>query len=280
MEASTKLFSDSEETVRLSITSIAATTPLSDQPIDLYENRMSLVREQFSNRSALSSQAMNPDIEPERLELFLICYSALGVAMTRPVEGWIHRAGRRCEQMGLKKLGAALRSHARQESGHHLMMIEDTRRLVRRWNSHHPLKLDADELIARSETKGVQSYIRLHEEVISGDSPFCQLAIEYEIEKLSVDFGPKWLAHCEKILGREILNGMSFVQEHVAVDEGHTNFNRKQLEMLLAERPEFAMPLVVTGEAALTSYDNFIADCLVLANSMMEQLKITTKAQS
>jgi hypothetical protein len=199
------------------------------------------------------------------LELFLIFFNALGVQMTRPVEDWIRRAGERCTEIGLGELGRALCAHAKQEAGHHLMMIEDTRRLVARWNARRTSKLDADRVLAQPMTNGVRMYCELHEDVIASDSPFGQLAIEYEIERLSVAFGPQLFEQLKRRLDHTILSNLSFLEEHVRVDVGHTQFNERQLERLLTANPAFARALARAGERALDAYAAFFNDCFHLA---------------
>src|SRR5262245_52263353 len=72
-------------------------------------------------------ELLDPAIDPIVLERYLIQFSALGVQMTRPVDGWIRRAGERCIALGLNEIGQSLVKHSKHESGHHLMLIEDTR---------------------------------------------------------------------------------------------------------------------------------------------------------
>src|SRR5262249_30273159 len=131
-------------------------------------------------------------------------------------------------------------------------------------------ELDADKLLASPVSEGVQNYVNMCEEIITGDSPFLHLAVEYEMERLSIGFGPEFVAHCERKLGRDILEALSYIRERAAFDYDRTMFNRLQLEMLINERPELAMPLVVAGEAALYAYDTFIYDCLMRAISPIE----------
>ena len=201
-------------------------------------------------------------ISAPELELFFICFSARGVRMTEPVEGWIFRAGERCTAVGLERLGRALKIHATQEANHHLMMIEDTKTLVDRWNRRHNYQFDASALLDAPATPGIDAYVKLHEDVIGSQAPFCQLAIEYEIEGLSVTLGPKLMQQVERMLGKEILQGLSFLREHVEVDAGHTLFNRAELERLLLQDSTFAQQLGRVGSAALDAYAQFLTECL------------------
>jgi hypothetical protein len=219
----------------------------------------------FEQKSTLVTKILTPDIEPDVLELFLIYFSGLGVAMTEPVEGWIRRAGVGCQEMGLDELGKSLCTHARHEADHHLMLIADTRSLVYRWNERHQAPVNADEILGRPMTEGVLSYRELHEKVIADGRPFCQIAIEYEIEKMSAEYGRRWLDQIARVLGPEILATQTFVREHVELDVGHTKFNQFQLGKLLAIHPEYAGALADAGAAALRAYDSFLDDCLSLA---------------
>ena len=229
-----------------------------------YEGGMEPARARFTQSRTLSIMQA-PDINPVLLELFLIYFTSVGVAMAEPVEDWIRRAGERCEQIGLRELGHALRLHSNHEAGHHLMFIEDTRVLVDRWNARRSFALDADRIREQRMTEGVRRYRKLHEDVIAGDSPFCQLALEYEIERLSVRFGPRFIDRCTKVLGPTVMAGLRFLRHHVSLDGGHTRFNKRQLNRLLDQHPEYLMDLVNTGEEALHAYGMFLDDCLHLA---------------
>jgi hypothetical protein len=211
--------------------------------------------------------------DPVLRELFLIYFCALGVGMTEPVENWIKRAGQRCEELGLLELGQFLKAHAKHEAGHHLMMIEDTRALVANWNARRIPHLDAEKILGLPLTPGVVMYQKLHEEAIAGDAPYGQIAIEYEIERISVEFGPRLIQKCVGVLGPAILRSLSFIREHMEIDVAHTRFNEEQLGKLLSARPEFLIPLVQAGKKALMAYKAFVNDALHLAKVEGQSLR-------
>jgi hypothetical protein len=229
--------------------------------LEQYEVRIAIARERFDQHPAVRALFHNP-IDPLTLEAFLISFAIVGIRMTEPVEGWIRRAGCGCGELGLEHLAKALRAHAQQEANHHLLMLADARLLVERWNQARKPKLDFDLLLDLPPTPGVLAYSALHEGVISGTTPYGQLAIEYEIEMLSVTYGPRLLERCAGLLGKEIFKGLSFLSDHVALDAGHTNFNRIQLGRLLGEQPSFLSGLVAAGSEALGAYAMFLGDCL------------------
>lgn len=236
-----------------------------------YEACMEPIRAGFAAGKTLAMLRAQ-DTDPILLELFLIFFTAVGVAITEPVEGWIRRAGERCEQRGLRDLGRALRLHSNQEAGHHRMLMEDTRVLVDRWNARHPFTLEADLILGQRMTEGVRRYRMLHEDGIASDTPFSQLAIEYEIEGLSVRLGPGMIDRCVRVLGPTVANGLKFLKHHVSLDVGHTRFNQGQIDRLLRQHPEFFQALVHAGGEALHAYGMFLDDCLCLAEQQRGRL--------
>ena len=116
-------------------------------------------------------------------------------------------------------------------------------------------------LLAGPATPGVVRYRELHETVIAGETPYCQLAIEYEIEMLSIAHGKALIANCVARLGKDIVHGLSFLEEHIEVDAGHTKFNAAELGRLVDRHPSFVQPLVAAGSSALDAYSMFLDDC-------------------
>lgn len=235
-----------------------------------YDEALAAARSDFDTLPALRT-VMDPEAPPRLLEAFLIQFCAYGVGMTEPVDGWIRRAGARCREIGLEALGTALERHAEHEAGHHELMIADTRALVERWNRTNVPALDAESLLKRACPPGVLAYQDLHEEVIRSKHPYGQLAIELEIEQLSVTHGAPLLKHCGERCGREVLGSLTFVQDHVLLDQGHTEFNRRQLDAHLTEHPDHLPGLSEAGAAALRAYGGFLTDCLTTAEAFLEE---------
>nr|MDT0663906.1 hypothetical protein [Micromonospora sp. DSM 115978] len=107
-------------------------------------------------------------------------------------------------------------------------------------------------------------YVELHRETIEGERPFGQVAIEYEIERLSTVVGPRILAAAKRFIGPDG-EGYSFIADHVELDQGHTTFNRRQLAGVLAQRPDDLGYLIQVGSRALDTYVTFLVECLLLA---------------
>jgi hypothetical protein len=239
--------------------------------LESYEQQLKPARERFDNSYGLA-KLMSPETPPELVELFLIHFCANGVGMTEPVEGWIRRAGERCLQVGLSELGQALMRHAKHEAGHHVMMIRDTRSLVARWNARGGPQLDAERLLLSPRLASVQRYVDLHEVAIAGPTPFGQIAIEYEIEMMSVRVGPPMIGRCVDRLGGDILKCLSFIEDHVELDVGHTQLNLRQLKHLLQHHPDFLGSLVSYGQAALEAYAGFMDECMSIAEASFERM--------
>lgn len=236
--------------------------------LESYEQQLEPARVRF-DRSYGVNKLMSEDIAPELLELFLIHYCSLGVALAEPMEGWIRRAGERCTEIGMPDLGEALVRHSKHEAGQHRMMLRDARALVARWNARGGGKLDAQELLLLPRPPGVRRYIDLHESTIAGPTPYGQVAIEYEVEMMSIRFGPPFMGQCVSKLGPNITDCLTFVEDHVELDVGHTQLNLRHLEWLLIQHPDSLATLVACGTAALESYGEYMGDCMRLAEGCL-----------
>ncbi|MBZ4418565.1 hypothetical protein [Myxococcus sp. RHSTA-1-4] len=236
---------------------------------ELYAPHVKEARERLLTDPSLKS-LLDPNVDPALMEGFLIQLNSLGVYMTEPVDGWIRRAGEATVKMGLTDVGNQLITHAKHEAGHHLMMVEDTKTLVARWNEHRSPKLDAEALLNQAPTQAMKDYRAIHEETIVGPLPAAQVAIEYEIENLSVVFAPGLMEQAKRVLGDNIMDSMSFVKEHAELDVGHTALNELMLGKLLSQTPEKADVIGKTGAKALNIYLNFMADCVERAGQMMK----------
>ncbi len=247
-------------------------TTVKQNLFEVYESSIESARMRFEQNSAMLD-VLSPDVNPTILELYFIYFNALGVAMTDSVEDWIRRAGERSQELKFTEIGQLLCKHAEQEANHHLMMIEDTRTLIDRWNALHTFKLDAEWFLNLPMPESTKQYRQLHEDVIASNTPFAQVAIEYEIEGLSVRYGSKVLEQAKKILGSTITDNLSFMEEHVLVDVGHTQLNAKLLKKLLAQSPESMTTLVNIGSAALDAYAGFLNHCFKQALENWQRLK-------
>lgn len=239
---------------------------------ELYAPRVEAARQRITHDPSLAT-ILAPDGDPDLLLAFLIHFCARGVEMTRRVEEWIERAGRRCELLGHTQLGRALVLHARHEAGHHMMMIDDLKLLVPRWNRTQALELEVDSLLASPATDAMRRYVEIHEDTIDSDAPYGQIAIEYEIEGMSVILGPTMLDACSRALGPDILAGMSFIGEHAALDVGHTAMNEAELDKFLAAHPAEAERLAEIGGRALHIYLDFLGECVHAGRELLDAVR-------
>lgn len=234
----------------------------------LYLPHVAQVRQRLQTSPALRA-LLDPRVEPALMEGFLLQLSSLGVYMTEPVDGWIRRAGEATVRLGLEDVGQKLITHAKHEAGHHLMMIEDTKTLVARWNARRTPRLSVEALLAQAPTQAMREYREVHEETIAGPMPAAQVAIEYEIENLSVVFAPGLMEQARRVCGEDIMDAMSFVKEHAELDVGHTALNELMLGRLLSQVPEQAPLIARTGARALDIYLRFMTDCVERSQQLL-----------
>ena len=105
--------------------------------------------------------------------------------------------------------------HARHEAGHHRLMITDLWTLADAWNDSHKVKIDPITLSQCNLPSSVIRYQKLHERVIGGEAPYTQIALEYEIEALSVRYGPALLATAGGKEGSSFLKSISLLMEGI-----------------------------------------------------------------
>lgn len=245
------------------------TPQMSQLAADLYLPKIAAARQRAETDPLLAS-LLNPEIDARKLHLFAIQWCTHGVHTTAPVDSWIRRAGEACNAIGMVEVGGLLVDHARHEAGHETMMIHDTRCLVEQWNRKYPQPLNAERLLAQTPLATTQRYADLHEKTIEGDSPFAQIAIELEIERLSITLGPKLMAQFHARLGKEVADELTFLPEHIALDVGHTHYNSRLLNMCLSKRPDAAEVLARTGSEALHIYLDFLGECFSTSETLFE----------
>ncbi len=243
-----------------------------------YERLLEPARQRFA--ASRGVDALRSSQDDAFLESFLLHFCALGFQMTEPVEGWLRRAAERCGAMGLAELAHALNGHARAEAGHHLMMVEDVRALADRWNARRSLPVDVDELLNRAPSPGVLQYCWVHEQNLTGDAPYAQIAIEYEVEMLPLRYGELFVGRCVDVLGLGILHCLSFLTEHIVLDAAHTDFNIRVVAKFLSLMPESMPALVSAGTAVLDAYAQFLTDCTEFAERDSQKIRRSTHAGS
>ncbi len=235
---------------------------------ELYEPYVLPARARIST-DPLMRRLVDPAISPEVLERFFIQYHSLGVYMTEPTAGWVRRSGQRCLLHGQETLGRSLLSRARQEGGHHLLLTEDARTLVQRWNARRETPLQLHRLLAQYPTDVMRAWRQFQESTISGELPAGRLAIELEIDNLTLVLGPHLLSNVSRVLGRETLDGLGYLKERMRQDLGSSSPPTRRLEEVLQMMPENARTLAEIGAEALDLYLRFLGDCLHSAEAAL-----------
>lgn len=204
---------------------------------------------------------------PKKMLAFLLIWTASSIKMTEKVESWIKRAGESCDKLNFTEVGSKLKYHSQQEADHDKMLVDDVKFLIQKWNSIYSDNLTFEDLLKLGTIPETQYYVDLHENVINSDHPYSQTAIEYEIERISVVYGPRMIENVINTLGEEFETGISFLAEHVLLDQGHTKFNIDLMEKCLAANADINH-LANTGSSALKIYSGFLDQCSLLSFSI------------
>ena len=229
-------------------------------------------RQRFAADPAVNA-LFSGELDRQTFLATLLYFNALGVAMTEPVEKWIHKSGVRCEEIGMTALGRALKKSSKLEADHHLMMITDARFLVAEWNREFPaFPLTADSVLATPRTRGVDWYCAIHEEYLAGPIPYVQVSFMQEIERLADSYGSRFVVSTKRVLGDAFSQGLTFIHFHITNDVGHAALSHKLLDDVLRERPDSLPELVATGEKAIDSYRLFLADAVRLGQALVASM--------
>lgn len=210
------------------------------------------------------------ETDPKKLLAFLIIWTASSIKMTEQVEHWIRRAGENCQNKNFNEVGERLKYHSKQEADHDKMLVQDIHFLITKWNEIYADNLTLTEVLAICNIPETQDYIDLHENVINSSHPYSQTAIEFEIERISVAYGPRMIENILHTLGEEFEEGVSFLAEHVLLDQGHTKFNIDLLEKCFTANADLNA-LTQTGKEALKIYAGFLSKCMNLSSKIIER---------
>lgn len=235
-----------------------------------YEKRMIEQRNRFAANTSFKQIIESTD--EKQIIAFFIFFSGLGVEMTKPVESWIKRAGQACVAKGFTQVGNLLVKHSVEEASHHLMLIKDLDVLTTLWNQKCKLPVNKDAILNDTDTQGVNDYKTVHEDTIK-NAPWGQVAIEYEIENLSLVYGTRLVEKYQKTVNKTSSKGITFLKDHVKLDVGHTEFNRNLISTVLKEIPNSLETLVKSGTQALEAYCQFSNDCFEKASRLLEREK-------
>jgi hypothetical protein len=233
-----------------------------------YQRRCETARKDFASRKVVK-EVFTEGVEPKLLKLFMIHWSALSAGISEPIPTYFNRAAERCEKEGFKKMAEVFSEHGKEEHGHDDWATNDVQKLVEIWNQEEPnFQLDSKELLDNRMSPAVKRYHKLHERVIEGDSPWAELAIGLEIELIATTYGPLLLKRCVEIMGQDSLPNISFLDEHVRADVGHTETNFEVVHNFLVQHPEYTDILVETAGDALNSYADFLDDAMSYAKKV------------
>ncbi len=203
--------------------------------------------------------------------LQLIYFSAIGSKMVKHVPEWIHAMGKACLRVGDFKLGNELIAHSKQEDGHYLWYLDDLRGLCRYTKRHFGLNLDPGKIVRTLNAQCPIEYAHLHETSIASPFPFAWFAIQYEIERLSLMEGPRFIGKCVEDLGFEILKSLSFAAKHVQADQQHAVENIQLMSKLIAQHPNDIEHFVDVGAKALKIYQNYFEEADYMARQFAPQ---------
>ncbi|GAA3092386.1 hypothetical protein [Streptosporangium carneum] len=233
--------------------------------MDRYDAALDADRRRFAGDPAVE-QVLSPSCDGRLFARWTLRFNAHGVHMTHDVAHWISAMDERCCSLGTDGLDRALRAHSRAAAKHDRMMAADARATAAWWHERHGEPLDAGALLAAPPLTSAEFYAKLHENVLSGPAPFCWLAVEYEIGRLSAVVGPALLANCRRVFGASPAC-YGFLAGRVEPAPARAALTRRRLETLMSPSPSVLDTMVKAGKTALAVYAAFAAECWDLAQT-------------
>ncbi|MBB2913310.1 hypothetical protein FHS43_004608 [Streptosporangium becharense] len=221
------------------------------------------------------AQVLSPSCDERSFVRWMLRHSAYGAHMTHDAERWIsapaaqHGLPGANEQHGLPDTdGSREPARTRAPAAGYGRMLADARATAAWWAERFSEAgaLDTDALLATAPPASVAFYTRLRENVISGPLPFAQLAIWYEVERLSVTVGPALVANCRRIFGADRAC-YAFLAERVEFGADYTAFRRRQVDAALTASPSTLDVMIKTGKTALAAYASLMTECWELAQA-------------
>lgn len=231
-----------------------------------YEQGIREARQRFTWQEPLHV-LLSPLTSRNLTELFLLYFCALNTRLVAPIAAYLELAGRHCDELGYPEAASFLLQHAEEERGHEVWAFEDTHRIVRHWNRRHRVsRLDADSLLlVHKNIQAVSDYHALHDAVAKSHAPYAMAAIGYEIERLSVKWGPLLMLQTFFKTGPFLAFRLNFVGRHVQEDRLHHPVNVAFLKTFIRNHPETLPDFLRAGEQTLDAYATFLRECVALA---------------
>lgn len=234
-----------------------------------YEHQLVDARVKFANLiSKLTAKA-----QPQNLALFLINQCVLGETMMASNQSCTQQAGQQCQQLGYPNIGETLINQAKHQAKHLQLIKKDSHAFINWLNQKYKLNINADKYLKKlaNITPSVKKYCALNEVNAHSGTPHCQVAINYEVERLSTVHGFTLVNLCILKLGPSTLKHLSLIRHLTKHNPKQSQSSKHQMQQLLDKCPQLLAKLVATGNATLQAYAEFIEDCFTQANADCEK---------
>lgn len=238
-----------------------------------YEPHVLASRDLLKNDPVLS-ELLDPNVSPLFLECFLVEWLARTPYMTAPAASWIRRAGKRCIDQGIKRVGHALVAHAVCDDAALDLTTRNLRTIVRLMNTRYGARIDIDALLTMPPTVTMRAYRILHEEVIAADISVGEVAIAYEIERARSLFDMTVLVAVQRALGPETTLALSALRRSAPLAIEHTVFFERALAEILEHKPDCNEQLAEIGAGVLDIYRYFLRECVEAAKERARSMSV------
>ena len=227
-----------------------------------YENYMVEPRVVFAN---VVSQLIS-NANPQHLEFFLMHHCVLGASLSAPLTEWVQQAADQCENTGYDDAAKALRQYAMTGFKRHELLQKDLFCLIDWLNRDSALVLDTKNFLNVTISEGVEKYHALHEQALSGQHAYVELAIQYEMERLIMIHGFTLIQLCMTRFGKSILRRLSAFRYQIKQNRERMFLLEQMLQRFLQQHPDCMSQMLQMGQETLATYSLYLLDCNRLAH--------------
>ena len=237
------------------------------QSMQQYQNLLVEPRVEFANlvNRLMSRSQLNT------LEFFLLHHCVLGRLMTEQIGDWLNAAVNKSDALGYGELSRSLAEYRDIGFKRHELLGKDLPLLLQWINRRHQIELVSSYFHKKSVSEGVKKFLKLHEQVLKGKQPYRELAIQYEMERITMVHGYTLIQWCKLRFGKSVLRNLSAFRYQIKNNQQRTIILEQIQKQFIKKHPEVVDDMIEASVATLECYARYLVDCFDLAEQSVHK---------
>ena len=237
------------------------------QSFQQYQNLLVEPRVEFAN---LVNRLVSK-LKVNTLEFFLLHHCVLGRVMTEQLGGWLNEAVNKCDAFGYGELSRSLAEYREIGFKRHTLLGKDLPLLLQWINQRHHINITSPYFHKKITSEGVKKYLKLHEQVLKSKTPYRELAIQCEMERIIMVHGYTLIQLCKLRLGKVVLRNLSAFRYQMKFNQQRTIILEQIQKQFIKKHPELLDDMVEASVATLECYARYLVDCFSLAEQSVHK---------